>query len=331
MFDPFLLFSLPQGLTAAFGKSVVVILVMAAAMGRVEGQCEVAAPFPQTDCYGDTVHFTVPFNDDWTFQWESSIDGTNFYDVSGDLAGANTNSLTIYNIGVNGFNSDGTVYRVRVTDNTGICPGQFYSGTALLSINSILSITPNRQNQEICQGEDYSFSVLTQGVVISWEWKFNDGTGLRSILESEPAYTGENSYQLTISNATPAQTGYYRVTVLFQTVNQGAPFDTCVKTSTLTRYLTVNPSPTISGPASVCLNSIHVYSTETGMSDYAWTITNGTIISGGSQYDAFIEVQLNGAGGQTISVSYRDGVCVSMMQTNITVNPLPVTSPIYHR
>jgi hypothetical protein len=310
-------------------------------VGRVEGQCEIADPLPQTDCYGNTVNFSTEVTGNFgsisSYRWESrspSGSWTTISDLTNIIQGSSTSTLTIHEIGVNNLNRDGTEYRViAVTTNC----GPLTTNPAVLHINSINSIDPDDQNPNICQGEDYDLTVSATGAVISYQWKFNDGSGLVS-LTNNGTYSGTNTSHLTIANATPAQTGDYRVTISFQTINQdGHPTDTCIRTSTLTRHLTVSPSPTISGPSVVCQNSTHVYSTESGMTNYVWNYTGGTLISGGGTTDNTIEIQWTNTGNQSVSVNYTDlDGCTALQPTQlgIIVNNLPsfssalVTDPI---
>ena len=74
--------------------------------------------------------------------------------------------------------------------------------------------------------------------------------------------------------------------------------------------VTVNPSPSpsLSGPPAACLNSAgNIYSTDPGMTAYAWNVSaGGTITAGGTTTDNNITVPWNTAGPQTVSVNYTD-------------------------
>jgi hypothetical protein len=101
--------------------------------------------------------------------------------------------------------------------------------------------------------------------------------------------------------------------------------------------VTVNPLPvvTISGPTPVCANSVsNVYTTETGMTNYNWTVSaGGTITAGGGTGVNTVTIKWNGTGPQTVSVNYTNGnSCTAATPTiyNVTVSPLPTTSPIWH-
>lgn len=89
------------------------------------------------------------------------------------------------------------------------------------------------------------------------------------------------------------------------------------------------PVPTITGPKLVGINSIgNVYITETGMSNYIWTVpTGGTITSGGTATDNTVTVTWNTAGNQTVTVNYTDAngmTAVTPTVYPVKVMPLPV-------
>ncbi len=111
----------------------------------------------------------------------------------------------------------------------------------------------------------------------------------------------------------------------------------CTAVSPQVFNVTVNPRPipTITGPVSPCLNSVgNLYTTQAGKSNYIWVVSaGGTITAGGTTTSNTITVTWNITGPQTILVSYTDtNGCTSAAPTvyNVIVNPLPVTSLIYH-
>lgn len=106
--------------------------------------------------------------------------------------------------------------------------------------------------------------------------------------------------------------------------------NTCSAASATVYNVGVNPLPvpTISGPASVCVNSIgNVYTSEAGMSGYLWTVSaGGTITAGGTPTDNSVTITWNTTGPQTVSVNYTNtNSCTAVSPTvyNVTVNPLP--------
>jgi len=88
------------------------------------------------------------------------------------------------------------------------------------------------------------------------------------------------------------------------------------------------PVPTIAGASSVCINASNVsYTTETGMTNYLWTVSGGgTVTGGGGTTDNSVYVTWNAMGPQTVSVNYTGtNGCMASSATNyaVTVNPLP--------
>lgn len=110
----------------------------------------------------------------------------------------------------------------------------------------------------------------------------------------------------------------------------------CTATAATIYNVTVGvlPVPTITGPSPICVNTIsNVYTTEAGMSNYIWTVSaGGTITAGGGATDNTVTITWNTATPQTVSVNYTSGGYTATSPTvkTITVDPLPVTSPIWH-
>ena len=99
----------------------------------------------------------------------------------------------------------------------------------------------------------------------------------------------------------------------------------CTAASATVKDVTVNPAPVpvISGSASTCILGTCVYTTETGMTDYSWTVTGGTFTGGSTNT---INVSWNTAGAQTVTVTYKNtSGCPASAPTvkNVTVNLLP--------
>jgi uncharacterized protein (TIGR02145 family) len=91
------------------------------------------------------------------------------------------------------------------------------------------------------------------------------------------------------------------------------------------------PIPNITGPVNfVCDQSGgHRYETEKNMTNYTWTVTGGTITSGGGLGNDFAIVTWNTPGVQTIEVNYLNALNCPGFPSKIlpvTVNPLPNTT-----
>ncbi len=91
--------------------------------------------------------------------------------------------------------------------------------------------------------------------------------------------------------------------------------------------VTVNPvpTPTITGEDDICADLEITYTTETGFTNYTWSVSaGGTINSGQGTYQ--IGVTWNAGGAQTVTVNYTNTYgCSAPTPTTfpVTVNPLP--------
>jgi len=106
----------------------------------------------------------------------------------------------------------------------------------------------------------------------------------------------------------------------------------CVAAAPIVRSVIVDvpPAPTFTtGSTTACVASTgHVYTTQSGMTNYIWAVSAGGIITaGGTTTSPTATVTWNTAGAQTVSVRYTNAAsCVAATPTvrNVTVNPLPV-------
>jgi hypothetical protein len=304
----------------------------------------ISQPLPQTDCYGNHVEFSVAVSGlvgTVHYQWQQRPPNGNFSDISG----ATSILLSIDNIGVNGQNVNNTEYRVLITDEN----GTIISDPALLKINSITSLTPAVVNSTICSGGSMTYKVFTEGNVINngYRWSWNNGSGWTYLSEGG-TYSGTNTSQLTISNATISQNGSYRVSVTFSTINQPSGDSTCIETSfTRERNLLVRQPllpPVVSSNQQICKGNIPSTLTATAASggsgpNYAYQWQKS--IDGSTWIDSpDANVLSYSPPALTATTNYRiaatDGGtphCGTVYSGSalITVYPLPTTSSIYHR
>ena len=105
----------------------------------------------------------------------------------------------------------------------------------------------------------------------------------------------------------------------------------CTAAAPTVKPVTVNPLPvpTLIGPASACATSTgNIYTTEPGMSGYAWVVSaGGTVTGGGGGGSNSVTVTWNTVGARSVSVSYTNGNgCTAAAPTvlPVTVNPLPI-------
>ncbi|MFH0842169.1 MAG: SpvB/TcaC N-terminal domain-containing protein [Bacteroidota bacterium] len=107
----------------------------------------------------------------------------------------------------------------------------------------------------------------------------------------------------------------------------------CTAASQTDKPVTVNslPTPTISGPSSACVNSTgNVYTTESGMTGYSWSVTGGQITSGGGSTNNTATITWNTVGTGHVKVNYTNANgCTAASQTDFTVNVIPPPSINY--
>ena len=88
-----------------------------------------------------------------------------------------------------------------------------------------------------------------------------------------------------------------------------------------------NPVPVIAGAPNPCYKTSVIYSTALGMSNYVWTVTNGTI--GSVQGTNLITVNWDGvSGAASVSVTFTDANGCNNT-ANPTVYPVDVKYPVY--
>ena len=132
--------------------------------------------------------------------------------------------------------------------------------------------------------------------------------------------TGNNTVTVTWTT-----TGAKTVKVNYTNVNG------CTATSPTSYNVTVNALPlqTLTGQTPACVNVAGtVYTTEAGMSNYLWAVSEGgTITAGGGAGNNTVTVTWTTPGAKTVKVNYTNvNGCTATSPTtyNVTVNPLPV-------
>ncbi len=147
----------------------------------------VTPPASKTVTNGDPVTLTVTATGtDLRYQWQ--LEGS-------ALSGATNPALTILSAQTN----NAGVYRVRITNEV----GNVLSPPATLTVLVPATILTQPQNLDVAAGQTAMLSVVAFGTEpLAYQWQF-EGTDL-------PAATNAT---LTLTNAQPSQTGFYRVRV----------------------------------------------------------------------------------------------------------------------
>jgi len=200
------------------------------------------------------------------------------------------------------------------------------TGTTIVTVNPLPTATIGAVPAAVCQNGTAPVVTFTgTGGTAPYTFTYTINGGSAQTVTT----TSGNSVTVTATTAASGVFTYALVSV------QDASGTACTNAQTGTTVVTVNslPNPTITGTTPVCeTTSGVVYKTETGMSNYVWTISGGGTITGGGTTDT-VTVTWNTAGAQTITVNYQNANgCTAGTATSKTVivDALPATSPIYH-
>jgi hypothetical protein len=250
----------------------------------------------------------------FTYQWQGSYDGATYFDI---VAAYNE----IYTPGE--LNQD-IWYRREVTSTL--------NGNSCTEVTNYIKITVINfepglisADQTICEGSAPApfTSVAPNGDgTFTYQWQNSaDGVSFVHIAGA----TLETYAPPILTNTT------WFNRIVTSTLNAKS----CSE-STNSIKVTVNPVavvPTITGPSTSCLNTVeNTYTTESGMSNYLWTVSSGgTITAGGSTNDNYVKVKWISEGAQSVSVNYTDSNSNTAPEPtvfNVTVSQLLVTSAI---
>jgi uncharacterized protein (TIGR02145 family) len=143
--------------------------------------------------------------------------------------------------------------------------------------------------------------------------------------------TGATNVANANTNSVTVTWGPYNFSPGTLTVTETIDATGCPQTSSLYSVtLQQRPVPTLTGPQTVCDQSPgKVYQTESGMANYTWTISGGSITSGGATGSPTATVTWNTPGSQWIEVNYVNSLgCPGYpaKQIPVTVNSLPITA-----
>jgi hypothetical protein len=232
-----------------------------------------------------------------------NLSGNTVQAVNAALSGLTNNS--VYHFRVKGTNAGGTTYGNDLTFVLG-CPSAGAAG--------VLSGPPT-----VCAGGNgYVYTVPVIQGATGYVWNLPIGAAIVS---------GSNTNSITVNYAYNSAPGYMMVYGTAPCGN-GPP-------SQLAVAVNQPPTPTLSGPASVCVNSTgNTYTTQAGMTGYVWTVSaGGSVTGGGNGTSNTVTVTWNTVGAQTVSVNYNNAngcAGLSPVVYNITVNALPtpiITGP----
>ncbi|MBI2967563.1 MAG: tandem-95 repeat protein [Bacteroidetes bacterium] len=252
-------------------------------------------------CYNTSTNITVALSQvGFFYQLRNDADDSN---IGAPVAGTGgTINLPTGNL------TNNTTFNILVS---GACTGELTT-TLTVTLNSLPTPTFTAAPTPVCinsTGNIYS----TQAVMTNYSWSISGGT-----ITSGGTAT-DNSVTVTWTSS-----GSQSVSVNYTDGNG------CTAASATSQNVTVNslPTPTFTAaPTPVCLNSTgNIYSTQAAMTNYSWSISGGTITSGGTATDNSATVTWTSSGSQSVSVNYTDGngcTAGSATSQSVTVDSLP--------
>ncbi|MDD2964862.1 MAG: T9SS type A sorting domain-containing protein [Bacteroidales bacterium] len=229
---------------------------------------------PSSVCAGSTVSVYQTQSGMTGYTWTVSAGGT-------ITAGAGTNSITVtwnttgaQSVSVNYANSSGCSASAPVSYPVTVnaLPVPTVTGPSSVCVNSTGNVYQTQSGMTA-----YNWSVSAGGTITA-------GAGTNSITVTWNT-TGAQSVSVNYTNSSGCSA------------------------STATSYpVAVNalPVPVITGPANVCAGSSgNVYTTQSSMTGYNWTVSTGGTITAGAGTSA-VTVTWNTTGNQTVSVNYTN-------------------------
>ena len=249
-----------------------------------------------------------------------TITGTPNASVTYSINGGANKTITLSSGGtatvtVTGATANQTLNLVSVSNPASGC-SQTLTGSFTITVNALPTATVSGTSP-ICSGSDAIFNI-TGTPNASVTYNINGGTNQTATLSSVGTGT------VTITGATTNQT----LNLVSVSVSSSGCSQLLIQSFTIVVNATL--VPTITGPNPICVNTSGTYITETGMNNYVWNVSGGTITAGTGT--SSITVNWTNTGNQTVTINYTSNGCSSVASTSktVVVNPKPATTPITH-
>lgn len=201
-------------------------------------------------------------------------------------------------------------YSVTVTETGSGCNvvSNFTVADTPPAINATLS-----GSTTICAGSATDISVSITGGTAPYTVDIDNGVGTKTNYNSNDPIS-----------VSPASTITYNLVTVTDA-------NGCTATLAGSATITVTPVPTpaLTGLATPCINTTQTYNTDTGMSNYLWTVSaGGNIVGGGDGFD-FIDIDWTATGSQTVTVQYDAASCTTPITTlNVDVKEISITTTV---
>jgi len=191
---------------------------------------------------------------------------------------------------------DGTIYYGSYTDGSGCESGIRLAVTVTISNGT--TPTTNEANQTFCQGVNPTVSdIQVNEPNVTWYTAATGGTALAS--------------------TTPLVDG----TIYYGSLIDGSGCESGIRLEVTVSVTTGVTASITGGSLQACVSDQVTYTTNSGMTNYSWVVTNGTIISGGQVTDDFVTVSWSGVGASAVTVTFDNDCSVSTSATyNVNVS-----------
>jgi len=220
----------------------------------------VTHPTDVIDCEDHVVSFKVVISggtDPITYTWQrmrpAEPDFTDLPAGAPNISYPTPGTLRIDNVG--GFeNPGGSRYRVVITDPS----GSVTSSDALLTVNEITDILPSvalpsKTNVILCGAIVFSYTVFTSGTPpVAYQWKKYASPGVWSDLSDNAVISGSQGPVLTFTHPTPAESGQYKVHLIFHATGADCNVSSDSRIRVVTFY-SAPEAPVVTAPAMACL------------------------------------------------------------------------------
>ena len=200
-------------------------------------------------------------------------------------------------------------YRAQVKNGT--CPPEFSNPVSVVVDTTVIT-GPISGISGLCQGtSSVNYSIQPVWNATGYQWTLPPGATIVG---------GNNSNVIEVNFSDIALSGNLSVTA-FNTCGLGVP------SPTFPVNIKPLPVPVITGETSVCIGSTQTYSTETEMTNYHWSVSEGGVITAGAS-DHSVTVTWLVTGLQQISVSYTgNNGCTNTIPSSLDVAIHNLPSP----
>ena len=257
-------------------------------------------PADVTECAGNSATFTIAADYADTYQWQVN-DGGGWTDIPEDGGDVYTNQTTttlgITDVaGLNGYQFRCVATRYCFSEN---------SNAATLTVSDI-QVSETIVDESCSGGNDGSISITVSGGIepYTFLWTTSDGSGLVPADEDQTGLSaGTYSVEITDGNSCVKSFDY--------TVQGGSGI--------------ITPEFAGSPSAIICSGDVISYTLTETYDSYSWSVSGGTITSGGGSSDNSATVTWGSGSSGSVSVDVTSGSC----SENLTHNVGFISSPIY--